>query len=64
MPTDEQKNAIVFICQSLSNFLQPIWLFRYDPIDRYIYIIAGREEGLEIIIDENGTWEFNENEQT
>ncbi|WP_375341186.1 hypothetical protein [Okeania sp. SIO1I7] len=48
----------------LSNLLQPIWMFRYDSLYKYIFIIAGREENLEITILENGIWEFNQNDET
>ncbi|WP_013321940.1 DUF6888 family protein [Gloeothece verrucosa] len=62
MPTEKQKNTVIFICQLLSNLLQPIWLFRFDPLNKNIYIIAGREESLEITIYQTGRWEFNEDE--
>jgi hypothetical protein len=44
--------------------LQPIHLFRYDPINYHIYLIAGINEGIEIIIFENGRWEFIEDDET
>ncbi|WP_041237748.1 DUF6888 family protein [Gloeothece citriformis] len=62
MPTEKQKNTIVFICQLLSNLLQPIWLFRFEPVKKYVFILAGREESLEIIIFENGESEFSRDE--
>ncbi|MDJ0599683.1 MAG: hypothetical protein QNJ37_12680 [Crocosphaera sp.] len=62
LPTEKQKNTVVFLSQLLSNLLQPVWLFRFDPLNRSIFIIAGREESLEIIIFENGQWQFSENE--
>jgi hypothetical protein len=34
-------------------------LFRYDRITRQAYIIAGEREGIEVIIFEDGNWEFN-----
>jgi hypothetical protein len=64
LPTDKQKDTAIFICQLLSNLLQPIWLFRYDTDNQYIFLIAGREESLEITINENGIWEFNQDEET
>ncbi|MBW4673561.1 MAG: hypothetical protein KME52_05935 [Desmonostoc geniculatum HA4340-LM1] len=63
MPTDKQKDTVIFICQVLSNLLQPIWMFRYDPVYKYIYLIAGRDENLEITIFENGNWELNQNDE-
>jgi hypothetical protein len=44
--------------------LQPIHLFRYDPLYKYIYILAGINEGIEIIIFEEGNWEFYEDDET
>ncbi|MDJ0661716.1 MAG: hypothetical protein QNJ42_19855 [Crocosphaera sp.] len=62
LPTEKQKNTIIFLSQLFSNLLQPVWLFRFDPLNKSIFIIAGKEESLEIIIFENGQWEFSENE--
>ncbi len=50
MPTEIQKDTVIFVCQLLSTLYQPIWLFRYDSRENYIFLIAGREEGLEITI--------------
>ena len=58
MPTEKQKDAAIFVCQLLSNLYQPIHLFRYDRRLKTIYILAGINEEIEILIDENGTWEF------
>ena len=63
MPTEKQKDTAIFICQLLSNLLQPIWLFRYDPLHQYIFLIAGREESLEITLFANGNWEFNSDDE-
>jgi hypothetical protein len=54
MPTNQQEIASVCICQSLSDMLQPIYLFRYDPVNKHIFILAGIDETIEIIIPENG----------
>lgn len=61
-PTSQQAIASVYLCQSLSDMLQPIHLFRYDDLYRRIFILAGINEGIEIIIFENGKWELNEDE--
>jgi hypothetical protein len=63
LPTEKQAFASLFVIQMLSNLLQSIHLFRYDQITKQIYIIAGEQEGIEVIIFEDGNWEFNENEQ-
>jgi hypothetical protein len=64
MPTAIQKDTVIFICQLLSILYQPIWLFRYDTKEHYIFLIAGREEGLEITIFADGNWEFNQDDET
>ncbi|MEH2007496.1 DUF6888 family protein [Nostoc sp.] len=64
MPTEKQKDTAIFVCQLLSNLLQPILLFIYDPLQKYIFLIGGREESLEITIYENGNWEFNTDDET
>ncbi|BAY07630.1 DUF6888 family protein [Calothrix sp. NIES-2098] len=62
MPTREQAIASVCVCQSLSDMLQPIHLFRYDALYKHIFILAGMNEGIEIIILEDGSWEFYEDD--
>jgi hypothetical protein len=62
LPTEKQAFAAIFVIQMLSNLLQSIHLFRYDRITKQAYIIAGEREGIEVIIFEDGNWEFNDNE--
>ncbi|MGI2903996.1 DUF6888 family protein [Tolypothrix sp. VBCCA 56010] len=45
------------------DMLQPIHLFRYDASYKYIFILAGINEGIEIIIFQDGNWEFYEDDQ-
>ncbi len=61
MPTDEQAQACLRVCQMLSTGFQPIHLFRYDPEVDTVYILASITESIEIVVDSNGEWEF-ENE--
>jgi hypothetical protein len=58
MPTDEQAQACLRVCQMLSNGYQPIYLFRYSRNSRKIYILAGMTESIQIVISENGKWRF------
>jgi hypothetical protein len=58
MPTNTQAQACIVVCQYLSNCYQPIHLFRYNAIDRTVYVIAGVNEGLEILIPPDGPWRF------
>lgn len=63
MPTAVQAIKAVILCQALSTGFQQIDLFRYDPITKQIYIIAGVSGAIEVIIYEDGNWEFNRDEQ-
>ena len=58
MPTNIQAKVSVFVCQMLSNAFQPINVFRYDQKLKTLYIQAGIDDNLAIIIDSNGEWEF------
>ncbi len=58
MPTEIQAKICVFVCQMLSNTFQPINIFRYDEKLKTLYIQAGTNDGLAIVIDQNGAWEF------
>lgn len=42
----------------LSNGYQPIYVFRYDESTNDVYILAGINEGIEIVVDANGRWEL------
>ncbi len=50
-------NAVI-LAQCLSNGFRPIYLFRYNPTEKYIYIIAGESESIEVVIFEDGQWRF------
>jgi hypothetical protein len=58
LPTEKQKDTAMFVCQLLSNLYQPMNLFRYDRRLKTIYILAGINDGLEILINEDGNWNF------
>ncbi|UBF23775.1 hypothetical protein K9N68_18615 [Kovacikia minuta CCNUW1] len=58
MPTHKQLETSVFLCQLLSNLYQPIQVFRFDQKLKTLYIQAGREDEIALVIDEDGTWEF------
>jgi|GEM_PF-774384 len=60
LPTEKQAFASMFVCQLLSNLLQSIHLFRYDARMKQVYLIAGKGESIEIIIFDDGNWEFND----
>ncbi len=60
MPTPEQAYTAVFVCQMLSNMFQPITVFRYDKKFKTIYIQAGVNDSLEILITEEGDWDFEQ----
>lgn len=54
MPTEIQMFEAISTLQSLSNFYQPIYLFRYDEKNKQIFIIAGEEENIEITVFADG----------
>lgn len=58
LPTVDQAIACVCVCQWLSNGYQKISMFRYDDSRNIVYIIAGANDGIEIEVYTNGTWEF------
>jgi hypothetical protein len=59
MPTDEQAQACLRVCQMLSTGFQPIHLFRYNPEIQTVYILAGVTESIEIVVYPSGRWEFD-----
>ena len=60
-PTNDQAQACVRVCQMLSNCFRDIQVFRYNPQERYIFILAG--DNLQILVFPNGIWRFiNETE--
>ncbi len=59
------KRLLQSVSVNLSgDMLQPIHLFRYDSLYKHIYILAGINEGIEIIIFEDGSWEFYKDDET
>jgi hypothetical protein len=56
LPTNDQAQACVRVCQSLSNFYQNIELFRFDEGTQSIFILAGEE--LQVVINPDGEWRF------
>ncbi|BAZ04320.1 hypothetical protein NIES3974_09530 [Calothrix sp. NIES-3974] len=62
MPTVEQAFACVRVCQMLSDGYQPIYVFRYNPNTKTVFILAGVTESLEILVFSSGQWRFNDDE--
>ncbi|MDJ0616659.1 MAG: hypothetical protein QNJ63_07900 [Calothrix sp. MO_192.B10] len=58
MPTQKQLETAIFLCQLLSNLYQPIQVFRYDRVFKTIYMQAGVNDEIALVIDEDGSWEF------
>lgn len=55
-PTDEQAQACLRVCQTLSDCYRDIQLFRFQARTGEVYIFAG--EDLQIIVSRNGLWRF------
>ena len=64
MLTAEQAFSCVRVCQMLSNLYQVIYLFRYDPNLKTVFILAKNQNNdeLQIIIFSNGIWRFIDDE--
>ncbi|MUL37474.1 DUF6888 family protein [Gloeocapsopsis dulcis] len=56
LPTNEQAQVCLRVCQMLSNFYQDIHLFRFDDKTGDVYILAG--DDLQIIVPPNEPWRF------
>ncbi|HLP89771.1 MAG TPA: hypothetical protein VK184_14420 [Nostocaceae cyanobacterium] len=54
IPTPQQTREFFFVCVRLSNLLLPINLVRLDERTNQIYILAGQNEEIEILIYPNG----------
>jgi hypothetical protein len=54
--TVAQSMKAVELCHYLSNSLKPIYVFRFNPLLGYIFILAG--DDLQIVIQPDGNWEF------
>ncbi|WP_442939786.1 DUF6888 family protein [Nostoc sp.] len=58
MPTQKQSDTAIFLCQLLSNLYQSIQVFRYDQKLKTLYIQAGLNDEIAVIIDKYGNWKF------
>lgn len=58
MPTYEQCLQALILSQWLSNCYQPINVYRYDRKQKTIYIQAGEEDSIALVIPPNGEWRF------
>jgi hypothetical protein len=56
LPTNDQAQACLRVCQMLSGYFRDIQLFRFDEQTKIIFIFAGEE--LQIIVDAQGKWRF------
>ena len=48
----------LIVCQSLSDLHQDIHLFRFNVETGEVYILAGANDRIEIIVPQNGAWRF------
>ncbi|MEH2236508.1 DUF6888 family protein [Nostoc sp.] len=58
MPTQKQSDTAIFLCQLFSNLYQPIEVFRYDSKLKTLYIQAGLNDEIAVIINQDGNWKF------
>lgn len=57
-PTVEQAIKCLIVCQMLSNLYQDIHLFRFEETTGDVFILAGTNDEIEIIVAPNGLWRF------
>ncbi len=60
--TVSQAFECAYVCQMLSDYFQVIQLFRYDKVREIVYIIAGNNNEIKVIVPSNGKWEFDTDE--
>lgn len=58
MTTSEQAKQTVILLHWISKGFQPINVFRYDRKYQTVYIQAGETDGIAVIINSNGRWNF------
>lgn len=56
MPTNQQAQACLRVCQMLSSYFRDIQIFRFDERTGIVFIFAGEE--LQIIVNPQGKWRF------
>jgi hypothetical protein len=58
LPTHKQLEAAHYLLQQISDFYQPIHIYRYDTKFKTLYIQAGVNDEIAILIDEEGNSNF------
>jgi hypothetical protein len=58
LPTPSQMLQAIVLSQWPSNCYRPIYLFRYDEQRKEIFIVAGEEENIEIMLYTDGKWRY------
>ncbi len=58
MPSNDQAFQAIVLCHWLSNGYQPINVYRYDAKQKTIYIQAGEQDSIALVIYFNGEWSF------
>ncbi|WP_420839070.1 DUF6888 family protein [Argonema antarcticum] len=57
-PTTRQALMCLILCQALSDLHRDIHLFRFNVETGEVYILAGANDEIEIIVPQNGVWRF------
>ena len=58
MPTAQQAIKAAILCQYITKSLLPIMIFRYYRVAKIIYIVAGYEKDIKIVINEQGNFTY------
>ena len=60
LPTHSQAKQALVLLHWISKCFQPINIVRYDSKYQTIYIQAGEEDSIAVLINSDGRWKFVE----
>ena len=58
MPTAKQAPLAAILCQYITRGLLPITIFRYYRVAKIIYIVAGYDKEIKIVINHQGDFTY------
>ncbi len=58
MPTAKQAIKAAILCQYITRGLLPITIFRYYRVAKIIYIVAGYDKEIKIVINHQGDFTY------
>lgn len=58
MPTALQAIKAAILCQYITRSLLPIVIFRYYRVAKIIYIVAGYDRKIKVVVNERGEFTY------